>query len=1254
MKKIFKALFLSLLVLGQTAALAQSLSVKQSGYAQSEYAFKAPHYTVSGVQAGGNTFSCITIGGAAPSTQLGRPNLPVITEAIEIPLCGNVKVSVSNVREKVVESLKYPVIPVQPAPGKSDKTPQPFVIDSALYATDTLIGQPAAWVDVLGVARDRNIALLRVSPFSYNPVSGALQIIESMDITITFENADMAATEQMHRRYYSPDFSLGNHLLSSLPVGKDVRQGAPLHYLIVAHSSFRGQLDQFITWKKRQGFLVTVGYTDDAAVGSTNTSIANYTKSFYDNASESLPAPTYLLLVGDNQQIPAFGSRVTSPSSDHVTDLYFATWTTGDNIPDCYLGRFSAQTVAQLTPQIEKSILYENYNFSDPSYLGKGILISGVDGGYSGDNAYRYADPAMDYVAKYYVNASNGFTDVKYYKNNTSFAPAGVTVTGSSNTTATANTLKNLYNQGYGWINYSAHGNDDCWGTPSFTTSDAAAMTNNGKPSIMIGNCCLTGRFNTSSGDCFGESLLHKGNNAGAVTYIGGTNSTYWPHDFTWQVGVRSSISNEMDATYDAANLGMYDRLFHTHGEGYGAWHTTTGAMVNAGNMAVESYGSYQQYYWEIYELFGDPSLMPWLTPASDLTAAYSSVIVVGDASFTVSAVPYAYVALTTPEGHDLVAAAYADATGSATLSIPTAITPGELELAIWAQNFKPLFDTVNVIVPDGPYVMVTDIVPVSGKLRPDEIATFNITITNVGTALPTQGLIEFASDNPKVAVIQPQSRFTACAPGDTVTLAGVNAAYLSDELSDGESVRFDVSVDFGGSTPAVKSKTFAVSCSSLVASVATATPALASGTASTITCTVTNVGSDTTTDLTFSLVSNFGFLTVQAEDQTSTPLAPGESVTLAFDVTMGANAPDATVPFYLYATNDHGTALVRELNLNSGVCLVEDFESGSLTQNSWVQNSNPWEITSGEVNSGNYSARSKSGLGNGASSQMSISWTSAIDDTVSFSYKVSSEANWDKFTFSIDGINKLTVSGEEAWARVSYPVSAGTHTFMFDYTKDGSMSNGSDCAWIDDVRMPFNGTRCSFTIDTVCQGADYTFAGQSVNTDNVGVFAYVDSTSSVRQYLSLVVLGQPEVEISTEGVGDCMLLKASGAVTYEWSTGETGSYIVVCPTETTNISVTGYRGGCSGTAHTSLLGIEDVSMQPEVKLYPNPAKGSVTVATPGMRGVELISLMGQTIQRKQVNADHISLDLRDLPAGVYFVKVKTANSSTIKKLICK
>ena len=156
---------------------------------------------------------------------------------------------------------------------------------------------------------------------------------------------------------------------------KSVRTTAPIRYLIVAHSSFRGQLDNFVQWKRRKGYLTDIVYTDSAAVGTTTTSISSFVQSQYTNATASNPAPTFLLIVGDHEQIPAFTGTT---SSSHITDLYYISWTSGDNIPDCYCGRFSAQTVGQLSPQIEKTLMYEQYTFNDPSFLDRAVLVTGI------------------------------------------------------------------------------------------------------------------------------------------------------------------------------------------------------------------------------------------------------------------------------------------------------------------------------------------------------------------------------------------------------------------------------------------------------------------------------------------------------------------------------------------------------------------------------------------------------------------------------------------------------------------------------------------------------------------------------------------------------------------------------------------------------------------------------------------------------------------------------------------------------------
>ncbi|OGT38612.1 MAG: hypothetical protein A3K00_05860 [Gallionellales bacterium RIFOXYD2_FULL_52_7] len=70
----------------------------------------------------------------------------------------------------------------------------------------------------------------------------------------------------------------------------------------------------------------------------------------------------------------------------------------------------------------------------------------------------------------------------------------------------------------------------------------------------------------------------------------------------------------------------------------------------------------------------------------------------------------------------------------------------------------------------------------------------------------------------------------------------------------------------------------------------------------------------------------------------------------------------------------------------------------------------------------------------------------------VTFARRVSSEANFDFLRFYIDGVQVASWSGLLSWQTVTYPVAAGTHTFKWSYTKDGSVNAGSDAAWIDAV----------------------------------------------------------------------------------------------------------------------------------------------------------------------------------------------------------
>ncbi len=71
------------------------------------------------------------------------------------------------------------------------------------------------------------------------------------------------------------------------------------------------------------------------------------------------------------------------------------------------------------------------------------------------------------------------------------------------------------------------------------------------------------------------------------------------------------------------------------------------------------------------------------------------------------------------------------------------------------------------------------------------------------------------------------------------------------------------------------------------------------------------------------------------------------------------------------------------------------------------------------------------------------------------FTTKCSSEAGYDFFKFLVNNENLLNIAGEQDWTKASYLISAGQKNFSWVYEKDYSVSNGSDCAWLDYIVFP-------------------------------------------------------------------------------------------------------------------------------------------------------------------------------------------------------
>ncbi len=187
-----------------------------------------------------------------------------------------------------------------------------------------------------------------------------------------------------------------------------------------------------------------------------------------------------------------------------------------------------------------------------------------------------------------------------------------------------------------------------------------------------------------------------------------------------------------------------------------------------------------------------------------------------------------------------------------------------------------------------------------------------------------------------------------------------------------------------------------------------------------------------------------------------STYVASGGSVTLTaspvanylFDLWSGSFSSLNNPLTVTVTSNMSFTAAFRAEGFTDG------FESGTFTNIGWTFAGNqPWIITTSSVAAGNFAARSGF-IGHSQTSSLKYTGNFQAGD-VSFSYKVSCEANFDALRFYVDNVLQQSWGGEIGWATHIQPLTAGAHTLEWRYVKDGSLVAGQDAAFLDNVNLP-------------------------------------------------------------------------------------------------------------------------------------------------------------------------------------------------------
>ncbi|MCB2222355.1 MAG: S8 family serine peptidase [Bacteroidetes bacterium] len=80
----------------------------------------------------------------------------------------------------------------------------------------------------------------------------------------------------------------------------------------------------------------------------------------------------------------------------------------------------------------------------------------------------------------------------------------------------------------------------------------------------------------------------------------------------------------------------------------------------------------------------------------------------------------------------------------------------------------------------------------------------------------------------------------------------------------------------------------------------------------------------------------------------------------------------------------------------------------------------------------------------------------------------------------------------------------------------------------------------------------------------------------------------------------------------------------------------------------------EEVDSYPtELILYPNPAQDNLLISsTTDIRSVMLLNNAGETVIRQNVNTKRMNLDITDLPAGIYYIRLQTTKTMINRKVI--
>ena len=575
--------------------------------------FELPDLDQTLVQTEQGEFTLIEVPGAGFFGAIGSPQLPAVTQLYAI---ADEEISAELLDSHIFKTEHIErIYPVQnPQSDSMSAEASPFMFDESAYKNDAV--NPTELFEIVETGRIRDISFVKIRfyPVQYNPNQHTAIIYDTISVKLTCITNEPVYIEQEYESkpfygFYNNVFTNWQGFVENTAIQEKLQtKDTGCDYLVISPQTYYTQAKELADWKHMTGLMAKVVNVSD--IGSSYQQIMNYIQDAYDTWD---PAPSYVLIIGDTEQVPT--TYVNSPASD----LWYVCVSGSDYFPDMFIGRLPADNVNEAELMVQKTLTYEQTPPSLASFYENFVVAAyfqdDENNGYETRRFVRTSEEVRDYLlTEDYtgerIYCTGSYINPTHYNNgyygNGEPLPAEL-LRPTFAWDGDGNDIINALDEGIFILNHRDHGMTNGWGDPYFTTDDFNSFSNGDLLPVVFSINCLTGEFDD---ECFCEAFLRK-SDGGAVAVFGASRVSYSGYNDYLCRGFYDAMWPDFD-TEQGGDTPLYP----------------LGAVLNYGKVYMTlTWGDpwdYEEYTFELFHCFGDPSLEIFSALPEDLDVTHN------------------------------------------------------------------------------------------------------------------------------------------------------------------------------------------------------------------------------------------------------------------------------------------------------------------------------------------------------------------------------------------------------------------------------------------------------------------------------------------------------------------------------------------------------------------------------------------------------------------------------------------------------